>query len=445
MRRRPATMAAAFLGAAATVLTFTLTAQADPGAGPAAGGPVGVAAPDGIAPEMFAALQRDLRLTPAQARTRLDTDARAGRVQQVLTATLGSRYGGAWVTPDGAAVTVGVTTAADAATVRGLGAVPARVRHSEQALAAVVDRLDRRAGDAPDGVAGWYADLPTNSVVVLARPGGDAEAEAFAAGAPAGTVRVQATTEDPRPYADVIGGNAYYIGSSRCSIGFSVQGGFVTAGHCGSTGARTSQPGGTFRGSTFPGRDYAWVQVDAGNTPRGLVNNYTGGTVAVAGSTEAAVGAAVCRSGSTTGWRCGTIQQKNASVTYPEGTVSGLTRSNACAEPGDSGGSWLAGSQAQGVTSGGSGNCTSGGTMYFQPVNPILAAYGLSLITSGGGPDPTPTATGTPPGGTTWQAGTGYATGATVTYAGQSYRCLQGHTAQVGWEPPIVPALWQQV
>ncbi|MCX4471163.1 Alpha-lytic protease precursor [Micromonospora sp. MW-13] len=446
MRRRPATLAATLLGAAATVLTFTLAAQAAPGAGSAPGGPAAAVAPDGIAPEMFAALQRDLRLTPAQARARLDADARAGRAQQVLSATLGSRYGGTWVAGDGA-VAAGVTTAADAATARALGVVPVRVRHGEQALTAVVDRLNQRAEAAPEAVVGWYADLPTNSVVVLARPGGGAAAEAFAAGAPAGTVRVQASTENPRPYADVIGGNAYYIGSSRCSVGFSVQGGFVTAGHCGRTGARTSQPGGTFRGSTFPGRDYAWVQVDAGNTPRGLVNQYNGGTVAVAGSTEAAVGAAVCRSGSTTGWRCGTIQQKNASVTYPEGTVSGLTRSNACAEPGDSGGSWLAGAQAQGVTSGGSGNCTSGGTMYFQPVNPILAAYGLSLITSGGGPDPTPTPTGTgnPPGDTTWQAGTPYAAGATVTYGGQSYRCLQAHTAQAGWEPPTVPALWQRV
>ena len=37
--------------------------------------------------------------------------------------------------------------------------------------------------------------------------------------------------------------------------------------------------------------------------------------------------------------------------------------------------------QAQGVTSGGSGNCTVGGTTYFQPVNEILSAYGLSLVT----------------------------------------------------------------
>ncbi|MGW7583795.1 carbohydrate-binding protein, partial [Kitasatospora sp. NPDC054768] len=48
------------------------------------------------------------------------------------------------------------------------------------------------------------------------------------------------------------------------------------------------------------------------------------------------------------------------------------------------------------------------------------------------------------PGGT-WTAGTTYQAGDIVTYNGVGYRCLQGHTAQVGWEPPNVPALWQQV
>ncbi|WP_030105154.1 S1 family peptidase, partial [Actinoalloteichus caeruleus] len=90
-------------------------------------------------------------------------------------------------------------------------------------------------------------------------------------------------------------------------------------------------------------------------------------------------GASICRSGSTTGWRCGTVQAKNQTVFYAQGAVSGLTRTNACAEGGDSGGSWLSGSQAQGVTSGGSGNCTWGGTTYFQPLNPILSRWGLSL------------------------------------------------------------------
>ncbi|MFG3055806.1 M28 family peptidase [Kitasatospora sp. NPDC048239] len=54
---------------------------------------------------------------------------------------------------------------------------------------------------------------------------------------------------------------------------------------------------------------------------------------------------------------------------------------------------------------------------------------------------------GTDPGnpGGTWAAGTVYKAGDTVTYNGVSYRCIQGHQAQVGWEPPIVPALWQRL
>ena len=412
------------------VLTHTALAATDTVAAP----------PAGVAPAVFNALQRDLHLTPAQTRDRLTLDSRAATTQQVLRKTLGAGYGGTWVTADGRSVAVGVTDPTQQQAVRNLGATPVLVGRSEAQLNDIVTRLDRHSAAAPSTVKGWYADLRANAVVVL---GSAASGFLAAAAVDPAAVRVEATSENPKPYIDVIGGNAYYIGGgSRCSIGFSVNGGFVTAGHCGTNGARTTQPSGTFRGSSFPGNDYAWVQVDAGNTPRGLVNNYSSGTVAVAGSTEAAVGAAVCRSGSTTGWRCGTIQQKNASVTYPQGTVTGLVRSNACAEPGDSGGSWLSGSQAQGVTSGGSGNCSSGGTMYYQPVNEILQAYGLTLVTSGGGPGPTATATTTPPQGGTWAANTAYATGATVTYGGRSYRCLQGHTSQVGWEPPNVPALW---
>ncbi|GGM16121.1 carbohydrate-binding protein [Dactylosporangium sucinum] len=408
--------------------------------------PATEAAPPGVAPAVFSAMQRDLHLTPAQARTRLANEDRAARTQQVLRKTLGGTYGGTWLSPDAGTVTVAITDKAQERYVRALGAVPFVVVRSEAQLDAAVTTLDRHSAAAPGTVKGWYADLATNSVVVLSSTG-DASGFLAASGVDRAAVRVEKTNEDPRPYIDVIGGNAYYIGSgTRCSVGFSVNGGFVTAGHCGTTGARTTQPGGTFRGSSFPGNDYAWVQVDAGNTPRGLVNNYSGGSVAVAGSTEAAVGASVCRSGSTTGWRCGTIQQKNASVTYSQGTVTGLVRSNACAEPGDSGGSWMSGSQAQGVTSGGSGNCSTGGTMYYQPVNEILQAYGLTLVTSGGGtPTPTATSTSNPPQGGTWAPNTNYATGATVTYGGTTYRCLQGHTSQVGWEPPNVPALWSAV
>ncbi|GAA1190535.1 M20/M25/M40 family metallo-hydrolase [Kitasatospora gansuensis] len=52
---------------------------------------------------------------------------------------------------------------------------------------------------------------------------------------------------------------------------------------------------------------------------------------------------------------------------------------------------------------------------------------------------------GSGPGTGTWAAGTTYQAGDVVTYNGVSYRCIQGHTAQTGWEPPIVPALWQRL
>lgn len=72
--------------------------------------------------------------------------------------------------------------------------------------------------------------------------------------------------------------------------------------------------------------------MNASWVPRPIVNGYGQGNVTVRGSTEAAVGASVCRSGSTTGWRCGTLQAKNQTVRYAQGTVFGLTRTSACAQ-----------------------------------------------------------------------------------------------------------------
>ncbi|MGY0233839.1 alpha-lytic protease prodomain-containing protein [Longispora urticae] len=448
MARKPALFAAASVMLTTTVIAaLSITpATAQTSKGNVLDG-AQVSAADNVAPDMLSALARDLRISPDQARQRLAREHTAAKAESAMRATFGDAFGGAWLNGDATTLTVGVTDARQATLVRAAGATPKTVARTEAQLNAVQARLDAASAKAPKTVPGWYVDIATNSVVVSTKAGAADAARAFvtAAGVDVKSVRIENSTEEPRPLIDVIGGNAYYIGSgSRCSVGFSVTGGFVTAGHCGTTGASTTQPSGTFRGSTFPGRDYAWVQVAAGNTPRAQVNRYPG-TVTVNGSTEAAVGASVCRSGSTTGWHCGTIQQKNTSVTYPQGTVSGVTRTNACAEPGDSGGSWLANDQAQGVTSGGSGNCSSGGTMYFQPVNPILSAYGLTLLTGGGVPPTVPPTTGptNPPGGGTWAPGKAYAAGATVTYGGSRYTCLQGHTSMTGWEPPNVPALWR--
>lgn len=70
----------------------------------------------------------------------------------------------------------------------------------------------------------------------------------------------------------------------------------------------------------------------------------------------------------------------NATVNYGGGDiVSGLIQTTVCAEPGDSGGPLYSGTKALGLTSGGSGDCTSGGTTFFQPVTEALSAYGVSV------------------------------------------------------------------
>jgi streptogrisin B len=183
------------------------------------------------------------------------------------------------------------------------------------------------------------------------------------------------------------GGDAIYASSWRCSLGFNVQDSsgtqyFVTAGHC-TDGAGTwySNSGrttviGTTTGSSFPGNDYGIVRYSGSVSRPGTANG-----VDITRAATPSVGTTVIRDGSTTGTHSGRVTALNATVNYGGGDiVSGLIQTTVCAEPGDSGGP-LYGSNgvAYGLTSGGSGNCTSGGTTFFQPVTEALSAYGVSV------------------------------------------------------------------
>jgi hypothetical protein len=76
--------------------------------------------------------------------------------------------------------------------------------------------------------------------------------------------------------------------------------------------------------------------------------------------------------------------------------------------------------------------------------------------TSTATPTPTPTRTPTATARTgvrptarpravpTWQAWKWYAIGNLASYGGAHYRCIQAHTSQPDWAPPVVPALWQR-
>ncbi|REH50340.1 streptogrisin C [Kutzneria buriramensis] len=341
-----------------------------------------------ISPDVASALRRDLGLSPARARDLFARQNRADVQVATLRTALGPIFAGSWFDAAAGEAVVAVTDVTFVPSVRAAGVEARVVPRTDAQLTAVAEGLNARP--APAGVAGWYVDLPSDQVVVQVLDHSGPTESFVAAAGPA--VREETVAARPRPLYAVRGGDAWYGPDFRCSVGFAATDGgggkhFVTAGHCTAGGGtafgynRVSL--GRSSGSHFgSGGDFGKVDITSDQwTLAGLVIN-GGGTVAVRGSAEAAVGAAVCRSGSTSGWHCGVIQAKNQTVVYSEGTVTGLTRTNVCAEPGDSGGAWISGNQAQGVTSGGSGDCTHGGTTYFSPVNPALSAYGLRLVTS---------------------------------------------------------------
>ncbi len=309
--------------------------------------------------------------------------------EKAARAAAGRAYGGSWYEASTGRVVVALTDGAKVDDVRELGADTRLVKHSAAALDRAKSRLDSLS--APAGVAGSHVDAEANSVVVTVVRGernAPAVRDFVERAHRNGPLTVVQTSEAPRTYAaGTVGGDPYYTGNVRCSIGFSVHGGFVTAGHCGQAGASVrgwdGSAMGTFQGSSFPGNDYAYVSIHSGWWTVPVVLGW--GTIPdrlVRGSAEAPVGTSICRSGSTTHWRCGTVLAKNETVNYSQGAVHQMTKTSVCAEGGDSGGSFISGDQAQGVTSGGWGNCSSGGQTWFQPVNEILSRYGLTLHTA---------------------------------------------------------------
>jgi streptogrisin C len=355
-----------------------------------AGGATSAASPQDAPPGdgFTAAMQRDLGLSADQVTTRLRQESAAMAIDPVARKAAGAAFGGSWFDAKTGKLTVGVSTSDTTvlAAVRATGADVVRVERSLAALDAAKAKLD--AVRAPADVAAWRVDPRAGGLVVTVKEGGDVQGF-LATARKLGPVVVEEVSATPTTFAaGTVGGDPYYInGNTRCSIGFSVHGGFVSAGHCG--GVNSSVVGwdgswmGTFAGSSFPGNDYAFIRTGGGWWNAPVVLGW--GTVPdrlVRGSAEAPVGSSICRSGSTTRWHCGTVLAKNETVNYAQGAVHQMTKTSVCAQPGDSGGSFITGEQAQGVTSGGWGNCSTGGQTWFQPVNEILGVYGLSLVTA---------------------------------------------------------------
>ncbi|MFI5639151.1 S1 family peptidase [Streptomyces goshikiensis] len=237
------------------------------------------------------------------------------------------------------------------------------------------------------GGTAWHTDPATGTLVVSAD---STVTEASLAkirreaGADAAALRIERI---PGKLTKLVsGGDAIYATSWRCSLGFNVRSGStyyaLTAGHCTdgagtwwSDSARTAVVGSTV-GSSFPTNDYGLIKY-ASNTP---APPGTVGGQDITSAVDPTLNMSVTRRGSTTGIHSGTVTGLNATVNYGGGDiVYGMIRTNVCAEPGDSGGPLYSGARAVGLTSGGSGNCSSGGTTFFQPVVEALSAYGVSV------------------------------------------------------------------
>ncbi len=218
--------------------------------------------------------------------------------------------------------------------------------------------------------------------------------------APAAADPVPSTTSPASRTAqatwDLISGQLIYSGSTKCTLGFNARRGtnryILTAGHCTSVAGSWYGVGGYIgpsAGSSFPGNDYGLIQVAsvaALSTP--LVDRYSSGPdVTITGATTPPVGSSVCYSSPATGWQCGSVTGVNQTVCYPQGCVSGLIRTSMCPGPGASGAPVVTNPgpgttvRAVGLVAGTSGNCTSGGTTWVQPIAEPLAAYGLTLVT----------------------------------------------------------------
>ncbi|ATL26643.1 S1 family peptidase [Streptomyces formicae] len=268
-------------------------------------------------------------------------------------------------------------------------AVPAASAHDGTATfsAAQLEQASDAVLDADVAGTSWGVD-PTTGQVVVTADSTVSKAEIAelksAAGSNAGALKIERTPGKFQKY--ISGGDAIYASSWRCSLGFNVRNGstyyFLTAGHCTdgagtwwSNSAKTTVLG-TTSGSSFPTNDYGIVKY----TNNSVTKSGTVGSQDITSAADPTVGQTVTRRGSTTGTHSGRVTALNQTVNYGGGdVVYGMIKTTVCAEPGDSGGPLYAGSTALGLTSGGSGNCSSGGTTFFQPVTEALRAYNVSV------------------------------------------------------------------
>ncbi|MEK8142526.1 S1 family peptidase [Streptomyces sp. M10(2022)] len=316
----------------------------------------------------------------------LTADA-AGTLATTLDKSLGGDAAGTYYDADSKNLVVNVLDEAAAEQVRQSGGKAKVVEHSTAELKSARQTLTDKA--TIPGTS-WAVDPVSNKMIVTADRTVDGAAWDKLSKVVEGLGDKAELNKSAGEFKPLIaGGDAIWGGTGRCSLGFNVvKGGepyFLTAGHCTEsiTSWSDTQGGaeiGANEGSSFPDNDYGLVKYTSDVEHPSEVDLYDGSTQAITKAGEATVGMSVSRSGSTTQVHDGEVTALDATVNYGSGDiVNGLIQTTVCAEPGDSGGSLFSGDTAIGLTSGGSGDCSSGGETFFQPVPEALSAFGAEI------------------------------------------------------------------
>lgn len=405
----------AWLGVAVLVPALALAA---PAAAHAAA-PGGRAAPALTAEQQTAAarLAADHGLSATEARQQI---ARQGSLTSLATGlrrSLGAGFGGAWIDhANGGRLTVAVAGATAAgATARVHSAAAAAdaagatttvtVRRSLAELHALSDRLGHRIAQANRGAAHGLQsavvvqknairlDLPAGHPLTAAQRSVVSWAERTLGDA----LLTGSYKHESRPLycggqyscdPPLRDGLAIYGANVRCTSAFMAYDSYgyymMTAGHCAEDSSWWEVPTysygyqsvGSVVDYTFGyDGDSSIVSVDDPSwwQPAGWVYPSS----AVYSWDYDYVGSYVCKEGSTTGYTCGEVTETDATVSYPDRTLSGMTWSTACDGPGDSGSGVFYGSTAYGILSGGP---DSGCGMIYEPISRALSQRGVTLL-----------------------------------------------------------------
>ncbi|MEU1208999.1 S1 family peptidase [Nocardia sp. NPDC005825] len=430
---RRATVRAATVAVASTVLLGPLlsSATADPVS------PDQLAA-ESLPAELVTAIQRDLKMTPAEY---LDRAAKAQQLRDYASEFRTQRpddFAGAWIGTDGKPVLA--VTSLDAAKVAAAAGYQTRLAPiSADGLENSVDQLNQWITTLPREISGAINSVAIdflNSQLVLSvanTPGGHllnlptliANIKVILSPNSGGPV-------ERRP----MGGDTYITaptpldtslhGVDVCSFGFnSVDSAGnalnISAGHCNpnvdkGTGAEVYLPNvknllsspkvGTFVTSNLGGSsalDYSVIKLNDDAVKAGMdqpsVRGANGTTLTITGVADPITGAPVCKSGQSSTFTCGFVvaDRVETQLYTTEGnskTIRGFA-SSACTLGGDSGGAIVTGTLALGITSGSNAadapNCNEANTQLAQyggtaslgiPLRPILNEIDAN---SGGG------------------------------------------------------------